>query len=106
MITREQLLNIHTDICNSAKTIMVDKNTDYGATDDALRNFRLCENMGIPIDIGILTRLGDKLARIGKIVTTKQTAVKTETVQDTILDAINYLVILSAALREESDGEQ
>jgi hypothetical protein len=105
MITRPQLLDLHTTTCKAALSIMVDKNTDYGANDDALRNFRLCENMGIPIDVGILTRLGDKLARIGKIVTTKQTAVKAETVQDTILDAINYLVILTAALKEESDGK-
>jgi hypothetical protein len=102
MITREQLLDLHTETCGSALKIMVDKNTDYGATDDALRNFRLCENMGIPIDIGILTRLGDKMARIGKIITSGKVAVKSETVEDTIMDAINYLVILRAAIMEGS----
>ena len=101
-ITREQLLATHTTICGNAKMLMMDKNADYGATEDALRNFRLCENMMIPIEVGILTRLGDKLARISKIVITGEAIVKNETVEDTIMDAINYLVILRAAIEERS----
>jgi hypothetical protein len=99
-ITREELLDMHDTICSDAKAIMQDKNADYGAGEDALRNFRLCENMMIPIEVGIVTRLGDKLARISKIVVTGDTVVKNETVNDTILDAINYLVILAAAIEE------
>jgi hypothetical protein len=99
--SREDLLKSHVIICEQARHIMESKNADYGATTDGLRNFRLCENMMIPIDVGILTRLGDKLARIAKIIMTGDTVVKDETVQDTIRDAINYLIILAAAIEEK-----
>jgi hypothetical protein len=99
--TREELLALHVETCYSARKIMESKNTDYGATTDALRNFRLCENLMVPVGVGIITRLGDKLARIAKIVVTGTTAVMDETVEDTIMDAINYLVILRAWIHEQ-----
>lgn len=102
--TREELLAMHETTCKAAVEIMKVKNADYGASTDALRNFRLCDMLGVPLTHGIVTRLGDKLARIGKIVTSGETAVKSETVTDTILDAINYLVILKAAI-DEKDKE-
>jgi hypothetical protein len=101
MITREQLLQLHTLVTTQALSIMKDKNSDYGGNNDALRNFRLVEQLGIPMEIGILTRLADKIARISNIITKGSAAVKDETVYDTILDGINYLVILYAALTED-----
>jgi hypothetical protein len=99
--TRKDLLKLHKTTTDECFRIIEVKNRDYGANSDALHNFRFVEQMGIPMAHGILTRLGDKLARIAKIVTTSETAVKDETVDDTIEDAINYLIILRAALNEQ-----
>lgn len=104
--TREELLAMHERTCKAAVEIMKVKNADYGASADALRNFRLCDMLGVPLTHGIVTRLGDKLARIGKIVTSGETAVKSETVTDTILDMINYAIILRAALCEKKEDHE
>ena len=101
MITPATLFAIHDETCSTAKEIIQKKNQDYGADADALRNFRLVEQIGIPMPIGILTRLLDKMARLGKIITSGKQAVMDETVEDTIVDAINYLIILKAALQEK-----
>ena len=101
MITaRTQLLALHDTSAQEAKAIMVAKNADYGASQDALRNFRLCEMLSIPMDQGILTRLGDKLARIGNLIAKGTNEVKDESIEDTIIDAVNYLIILRATIQE------
>lgn len=100
MITPQELFNLHSDTTNAALEIIKKKNADYGADEDALRNFRLVQQIGVPMEIGILTRLADKFARLGKIITTGKQAVMDESIDDTILDAINYLIILRAALSE------
>lgn len=99
---RERLLEIHAEMTQHAIDLMKLKNADYGATTDALANFRLTEVFfGIPMIDGILCRLCDKIARIGKILQSGEVNVKTETILDTLIDAINYLVILTAALEEK-----
>jgi hypothetical protein len=106
MIKREQLSRIHQLSCAQAYEIIKAKNADYGASEDALRNFRLVEQMNVPMEVGILTRMADKLARIGKLVTTPGgPSVKDETVDDTILDMINYAIILRAAIAERHPEE-
>lgn len=78
------------------------KNQDYaGSNRDAFHNFSLVERMGITTtEIGILTRLCDKFARISNLIQTPA-AVKTESLDDTIMDAINYLAILRAVLADK-----
>jgi hypothetical protein len=104
--TPASLFEAHIRTCSEALEIIKRKNADYGADEDALKNFRLVEQLGIPMPIGILTRLADKLARLGKIITTGKQAVMDETVDDTILDMINYAIILKAALHEIEDNHE
>jgi len=103
--TREYLLQLHDNMTAKAKKIMEVKNSDYGANQDALHNFRLCEQLYIPMEIGILTRLCDKIARIGNLIN-KPNRVLDETIQDTIIDTINYMIILNAALEERKEKEK
>ena len=100
IVTRLRLLELHARLTKEAVELMQLKNADYGASADALANFRLSELVGIPMESGIICRLCDKVARIGHIVTSGKVNVKAETVQDTLVDAINYLVILAAAIEE------
>ena len=99
--TPTELLAAHKELTERARELMVSKNADYGADADALRNFRLTALVVGDLKSGILVRLCDKLARIGTFAKKGELAVKDESVEDTILDGINYLVILATAIREE-----
>ncbi len=91
---RNALLNTHTALTLSARTLMEKKNQDYGANDDPFRNFR---EFGT---YGILVRLSDKLARLRTFEERGSFMVADEQLKDTIMDAINYLV-LYYAMKEE-----
>lgn len=86
-MTRDELLLLHTELTTSAKELMVAKNHDYAGTSDPFRNFR---RFGL---LGILVRLGDKLARLESFVENGELKVKDESVLDTVLDAINYSIL-------------
>jgi hypothetical protein len=75
---------------------MVRKNHDYaGHTEkDPFANFRLCESAGLcSTAAGILVRLSDKLSRLATFVAKGKLTVSDESVEDTILDVINYAVL-------------
>lgn len=91
---RADLLQRHEELCNYARKIMEKKNQDYGADSDPFRNFR---EFGT---YGILVRLSDKLARIRTWEERGQFAVD-ETLQETVLDAINYLILYLAMKERE-----
>lgn len=78
------------------------KNSDYtGGSDDAFQNFRLVESMNIAsVEVGILTRMSDKFARIAGLTKPGAEAkVKSESLADTLLDLANYSIILLLYLR-------
>ena len=80
--------------------IMTAKNHDYSYGDDALSNFKVVKQYDIPVEHGFITRLSDKFKRISNILKRKATVVD-ETTEDTILDMINYLMLLLAYLNDE-----
>lgn len=96
---REQLLELHTKMTSQAKVLMQKKNHDYteGAEKpDALHNFR---QFGA---FGIVVRMGDKLSRLESITKGNKMQVA-ESAEDTLLDLINYSVLLMAYLKEGQD---
>ena len=79
------------------------KNHDYtGGSDDPFANFRATEMLGVPAEIGVLTRCLDKFQRIKSFVSTGTLQVKSESVDDAIEDVINYMVLLKGIIRERS----
>jgi len=88
-MNRKQLYYHHDKLCANAKALMQDKNADYGENDDPFRNFR---EFG---QLGILVRLSDKLARLRTWVERGVYQVKSEKVEDVVLDVINYAVLFS-----------
>ena len=87
---REALYTLHRDLSAASLELMQKKNHDYASEDDPYRNFR---TFG---ELGILVRLSDKLARLRSWTENQKLAVADESVRDTVLDAINYLVLFEA----------
>jgi len=96
-MTRLQLLTLHADICESARSLMSLKNQDYGGN-DVMGNLRLIEQLfpGDSIEKGIIIRMGDKLSRLA-VLTTQPAAVTSEKLEDTAADIINYCILFLAA---------
>lgn len=91
------MLALHESLCGHARKLMERKSHDYAgaAGDDTLANFTLLETLGVaPTEIGIYARLLDKIRRLSSCLT--QDMAVDETMDDTIVDAINYLIILYA----------
>lgn len=100
-LDRDGLLAHHGRLCSEARQLMDRKNRDYASGDnngDPFTNFRLCEGMGIcPTDQGMVIRLSDKVARLARLLSPGYSAkVTSETLTDTLIDVINYSVLISA----------
>ena len=91
----DQFLPAVERVFDQCKALMVRKNSDYSSRDDAFGNIRLCEALGLcRAEIGLLTRISDKLGRIIQLLGSQRSPKVAESIQDTILDAINYLAML------------
>lgn len=103
-MNRIELLKLHEEICLKARELMAKKNHDYSGaadTEDAFQNFRFIEATGATTsEIGIFTRLCDKVKRLGGAVARGQSRlqVSDESLEDTIIDLINYAIILRGYL--------
>jgi hypothetical protein len=96
-------LSIHEDTCTKAQLIMEAKCQDYASAEDPFRNFRQIEALGLgSVEVGIIVRMGDKLARLAGFAKNGELAVVDETAEDTCLDLINYTIILLAAVRSRA----
>lgn len=99
---RLRLFNLHPQLCKQAYDLMQRKNADYGC-DGPFDNFMLAEALKIcSAEKGIILRMGDKLSRLSTVLT-HGAQVKEETVKDTILDLINYSVLLLALLESNNN---
>jgi hypothetical protein len=76
------------------------KNADYSAgDDDALRNFKTAKLVNLDPKHILLANIVNKVSRIGNLLT-KEAAVQTEKIDDTILDLVNYSILLLAYLHD------
>ena len=84
------------------------KNNDYCSASnnkeiDPFHNFRQIESLGLcSAEVGIVTRMLDKLARISSFIKNGELQVKDESVEDTLLDLANYSIILSAFIKDKN----
>lgn len=100
-MNHDEYFKFHEEYCKRALEISKAKNSDYtGDNGNPFANLELVEAMGITsTEIGILTRLSDKMARVNSFLKKGSYKVQDEKVEDTILDAINYLVLLAAFMK-------
>lgn len=110
-MTQEDYLQFHADLCDEARRLSCRKNNDYAApatrNDDPyaiFANFMQSERLNIcSVEQGFLVRLSDKLSRLCNLLAPgHQQAVMDEKIEDTVMDTINYVVLLSAYLRTKA----
>jgi hypothetical protein len=96
----DELLSLADGTFKTCLTILSQKNKDYSKGEDALRNFKMVEVFNLTDSpTGICVRLCDKFSRIANLLKSGP-AVKDESIEDTILDVINYAILLKACLQE------
>lgn len=100
----ERLLGLHGELCNRARQIMVAKNHDYcaGQPDlDPFANFNVTEQvLSIDARLLLLARILDKIQRLRGFLHTGSLAVKDESVDNCIIDMINYSVLFAGMTEE------
>lgn len=101
-VTRTDLLELHEHVTDLAFRTMQAKNNDYASTKDALYNLRQCEMLGLcSVEAGILIRMTDKISRLTRYTQTGVVAVQSESIEDTVVDLVNYSVLLLAAINDK-----
>ena len=108
-MNRDELLEYHSAICKSAKELMSLKNRDYAGDNgnEPFANFTRVEAMGIcTTEQGFLTRITDKMSRLSSFIDCGKMHVENESFNDTIVDVINYMVLLSAFLKDKEEGSK
>ena len=83
-------------IIKKAKALCDNKNIDYAQIQEPFSNFEMVEALKIcDAQTGILVRISDKIARITNLLKRNgERAIDEEKVEDTMLDLINYSIIL------------
>ena len=85
------------------------KNDDYANPTDFYANFRLCEQAGIPMFIGVHVRMLDKISRLNSFIErfnrTGEITAHHESIEDTLLDTINYSAIMLDTYRQYVKGK-
>ena len=103
--TNEHLFKLHQELCARGLALMQKKNSDYANSNDALRNFRMAKLVNVDEAKGILLRMQDKMARLVSFIEKGRLEVTSEGWDDSIVDLINYSVILHACLGERCASE-
>jgi len=93
---------------------MLRKNNDYAdpeaKPDDKFAvwsNFRQCEHAEVcSTETGFLVRLSDKFSRLSNLLRPgHERTVSDESITDTLLDVINYAILLGGSLEAKKGGE-
>lgn len=88
-------------ILNEMFILVKKKNSDYASPYDAFLTFRSVEELDITsVEIGLLTRMTDKLTRIGQLI--KRDA-ENEPLEDSLIDLAVYCLILMVWLGQKNE---
>ena len=101
--------NIERIFNEEALKLINSKNDDYANPTDFYANFRLCEQAGIPMFIGVHVRMLDKISRLNSFIArfnrTGEITAHHESIEDTLLDTINYAAIMLDTYRQFVKGK-
>jgi hypothetical protein len=108
-MTRDELLKMHEMICEKGRSLMRKKNADYAGNggNEPFANFTRVESMGIcSTEQGFLVRMTDKMSRLSSFVESGKLAVENESFEDTIIDVVNYAVLMYSYIHDKNTKEQ
>ncbi len=95
----DEVLTLHETLCAKGRAIMRAKSNDYcDGHADPFSNFTASEVLGVPGEIGILIRGLDKFKRIQTFINKGTLEVKGESVEDALIDIINYTCLLAGLI--------
>lgn len=99
-MNHEEYLKLHKQLLDLMHQLTIDKQSDYcGISSDPFYNVGRGERNGTySTEVGLLTRINDKLARIESFIAKKKLSVADEKVLDTCVDASNYILMLGIYL--------
>ena len=96
--------NIEKIFNDEAMKLINSKNEDYGHPNDFYANFRMVEYAGLPTWVGVHVRMLDKISRLNgfvrRFIETGEVSAQHESIEDTLLDAINYSAITLDTYRQ------
>ena len=107
-LTRDELLRFHDKLCKEGRDLMNLKNRDYAGNHgtEPFANFTRCEAMGIcNTEQGFMVRITDKMSRLSSFLDSGKMHVQDESFKDTVIDVINYMVLLAAYTKEKDAKE-
>ena len=93
METETERVNQMREVQKEGLELFKKKNADYG---DAFANYGV---------VGVLVRMGDKIARLQSITTKCVSLINTESLRDTLIDLHNYSAMAIMLLDEEKREE-
>lgn len=107
-LTKEAYVQFHKDFCARMHEVTKRKSADYtGHSSDPFANFKMVEHFNVAsLETGIFIRLLDKMSRLSSFLKKGVLEVKDESIEDTILDACNYLIILASAIQDKKEREK
>lgn len=103
-MTKDEYFEFHDEFCQKMRTVTQAKNSDYtGGNASPFANFTQIGSI-IPnakaIEIGFLTRMSDKMSRVGSYISKGELSVKDESVIDTLHDLANYCALFAGYLED------
>ena len=107
-MNRDELIRYHEIMCQDARELMKLKNADYAGKDgvEPFANFTRVEAMGIcSTEQGFMTRLTDKMSRLSSFLDSGKMHVEDESFYDTVIDVINYMVLLAAYSYDKNEDD-
>lgn len=103
----EELIKLKKKLFKKGNEIHRSKGKDYAGKEDTLKNFKLVEFLEIvPSELGCYVRFLDKVSRIGQFLKDGVFKVEEESLEDTVIDAINYLCLFYALIVEKRNAEK
>lgn len=113
-MTQEEYLQFHANVCNAARQLSFRKNQDYAAPDARggdlyaiFANFMQCERLNIcSVEAGFMVRMSDKISRLANLTREgHERMVEDEKIEDTVMDIINYSILLLAYIQTKRNRE-
>lgn len=94
------LVRYQAELFARAADIIKKKNDDYASPGEVFKNFDAVRALGITsTEKGFLVRMTDKMSRLSTFAERGELSVKEESVEDAIVDLINYACLLGAYIK-------